>query len=89
MLGITRFEVGMAIAGAAVALLAWPIGDLAGSVGKMLITFGALGALLVSIISILVYHSDMDEVALKVFRNEVAFFLPFGLFAVIVMVLTF
>ncbi len=89
MIGITRFELGMAAAGALAALLSWPIGDMAGSIGKMLITAGALGALLVSIISILVYHSDMDEVALKVFRNEVAFFLPFGLFAVIVMALTF
>lgn len=89
MFKVSRFEIGMAVAGALAALLSWPVGDLAGSIGKMLITAGAIGLLGVSLVSLIFFHKDIDDAIIKVFRNEVAFFLAFGLFAVIVMVLTF
>ena len=88
MVTVTKLEIAMAVAGAITAFAAWPIGDAAGSIGKMVITFGALGALLVSLITLLIFHHDFEQMAIEVFRKEVSFFIPFGICAIIVMALT-
>lgn len=88
MFRISRMEIVFMIAGAVSALISWPIGDAVGSVGKVLITAGALAALLVSLITLLFFHRDVDQMAIEVFRKEVAFFSTFAVFAVIVLVLT-
>ena len=88
MFKVSRTEAVMAAIGTLVALLSWPIGLSVGSVGKVLITAGALSALLVTIISIFLDHDSMDEVAIGVFRKLVAYFLGFAVFAVIMLIIT-
>ena len=85
---VSAVEIVLFILGAVAAWAAWPIGDSVGSVGKMVITFGAVGALGVSIASLILSHKGLDNIIIHMFRNEVALFISFGICAIIVMALT-
>ena len=89
MFKIYKAEIALLVVGAVAALASWPIGDVLGSVGKTLITAGAMGALAVCLISILLFHDSYEDLAIHIFRCEVAYFITFTIFAILVMALTF
>jgi len=88
MVSLTKTDVAFMALGALAALVSWPIGVAVDEVGKVLVTAAALGLLIVCIASVFLFHKDFQDMALMIIRDEVDFFVPFGIVAVIVLVAT-
>ena len=88
MVTLSRTEWIITGLGVFASLISWPIGDAVGSVGKVLITAWAIGALAVSLFAVIVDYGSIDRLAIGAIRKEVFFAIGFGIFALIVMALT-
>ena len=88
MVSIDRYEIVIGVLGALAAFVSWPIGVAVDEVGKVLVTAAALGLLIVCLITLVFFHKDFQDLAIQIIRKEVAYFIPFGIVAVIVLIAT-